>query len=461
MRSIFAALRRYSPSPLKTTAVYVFAGILSLVVSYALLIRLVRRSSDFLDLYFLGQIVFVGLTSVVIYLIAKHYGLATRLVLEESAATAQALFESAAQGIVVIDQRGDIVSANPQLEQIFGYERAELVGQSIEMLLPERLRGAHVAHRDDYFKAPRTRPMGLGLDLVGRRKDGGEFPVEVSLGSVESPGGRLAMAFITDISERLKLEHETRRSEKLVTLGAISAGIAHELNNPIGIISSRIELMLADAESRKLPAEVEEDLHVLHRNALRVSKTAQGLLTLARQRPKQRKPIDLNSEIEETLLLVGKQMSKDGIQVATVLDRTLPPIIGDPVALQEVLLNLIMNAREAISGGGTIRIQTDRAPDRADWIRLMVADSGCGIPAEAIAKLFDPFYTNKANGTGLGLWISKRIVRDHRGTIEVQSEPGRGATFTMTFPSMIDDGDAGQGAEQAVAPPLVPGERQG
>jgi signal transduction histidine kinase len=260
------------------------------------------------------------------------------------------------------------------------------------------------------------------------------------------------MAFITDITERLKLEHESRRSEKLVTLGAISAGIAHELNNPIGIICSRIELMLADAESRKLPAEVEEDLHVLYRNALRVSKTAQGLLTLARHRPKQRLPVDINAEVEEALLLVGKQMTKDGVHVTTVLDRTLPAIIGDSVALQEVLLNLIMNAREAISGGGTLRIETDRVLDRSDWVRLTVADSGCGIAAEAMAKLFDPFYTNKPNGTGLGLWVSKRIVRDHRGTIDVQSEPGKGTTFTVSLPSINADESAGQGTSEALAP---------
>jgi len=446
MKSIFAALRRYSPSPLKTTAAYAFAGVVLLVVSHSLLLRLVRGSPEFLDLYILGQAVFVGLTSVVIYLIARHHGAATRTALDETAATAQALFDSAAQGIVIIDQHGRIVSANPQVEQIFGYSRAELVGQSIEALMPERLRGVHSAHRDDYFKSPRPRPMGLGLDLIARRKDGTEFPVEVSLSSFESADGRLAMGFITDISERLKLEHENRRSEKLVTLGTIAAGIAHELNNPIGIISSRIELMLADAESRKLPAEVEEDLHVLHRNALRVSKTAQGLLTLARQRPKQRKRIDLNAEIEETLLLVGKQMTKDEIQVDTVLDRTLPPIVGDPVALQEVLLNLLMNAREAMSGGGTVRIETDRMPGRPDWIRLAVADTGCGVAPEAITKLFDPFYTNKASGTGLGLWISKRVVRDHRGTIEVQSEPGRGATFIVTLPSADAEGSASHGA---------------
>jgi len=139
-------------------------------------------------------------------------------------------------------------------------------------------------------------------------------------------------------------------------------------------------------------------------------------------------------------------MTKDEIQVDTVLDRTLPPIVGDPVALQEVLLNLLMNAREAMSGGGTVRIETDRMPGRPDWIRLAVADTGCGVAPEAITKLFDPFYTNKASGTGLGLWISKRVVRDHRGTIEVQSEPGRGATFIVTLPSADAEGSASHGA---------------
>jgi PAS domain S-box-containing protein len=428
------------------------AAVVMLIISDTLAVVLAGGSFEVLNRNFLGQVIFVVLTSVVIYLIMKRYQAATRVMLEESAATAQAIYESAAQGIVVIDQDGRIVSANPQLESLFGYSRAELIGQSLEMLLPERLRSRHAAHRDEYFKAPRGRPMGLGLDLLGQRKDGTEIALEVSLSSVELPIGRLAMAFITDITERLKLEHESRRSEKLVTLGAISAGIAHELNNPIGIICSRIELMLADAESRKLPAEVEEDLHVLYRNALRVSKTAQGLLTLARHRPKQRLPVDINAEVEEALLLVGKQMTKDGVHVTTVLDRTLPAIIGDSVALQEVLLNLIMNAREAISGGGTLRIETDRVPDRSDWVRLTVADSGCGIAAEAMAKLFDPFYTNKPNGTGLGLWVSKRIVRDHRGTIDVQSEPGKGTTFTVSLPSINADESAGQGTSEALAP---------
>jgi signal transduction histidine kinase len=129
-----------------------------------------------------------------------------------------------------------------------------------------------------------------------------------------------------------------------------------------------------------------------------------------------------------------------------MLDRSLAPIVGDSIALQEVLLNLVMNAREAMTGGGTIRIETEPLSDHPGWIRLTVSDTGAGIAPEAIVKLFDPFYTNKTSGTGLGLWISKRIVRDHGGTIDVQSEPGRGASFVMTFPCMADPERAGDSA---------------
>jgi len=127
---------------------------------------------------------------------------ATRTVRKDNADIALALFESDAQGIAIVDKRGLIERANPKLAQMFGYDSGQLVGQSIEMLVPERLRGAHVSHRDNYFKSPRTRPMGLGLsgDLIGRRKDGTEFPIDVSLSSFESAQGRLAMAFITELS---------------------------------------------------------------------------------------------------------------------------------------------------------------------------------------------------------------------------------------------------------------------
>ncbi len=448
------------PSPAKVVAIYILAGALWVVISDDLFLRVVTSLPDFVRLDVLKKTLFLGVTAGVLYFVINRYSAETRKVVQRSAATAEAILESAAHGIVVVGRDGRIVNANAQVERIFGYSRFELLDQSVEVLLPERLREVHVARRNNYLKSECVSATVRRSDLVGRRKDGSEFPVEISLGCVESESGRFGMAFITDITERVQLERETRRSESLTTLGAMAAGIAHELNNPIGIISSRIELMIADSEGKQLPAEMAEDLRVLHRNALRVSKIAQGLLTLARQRPRQPKHIDINSVVEDTLLLAGKQMSKDGIRVSVSMDRTIPSILGDSTSLEEVLLNLLMNAREAMESGGTIRIETRLAPDRPDWVCLTVADSGCGIAADAMEKLFDPFYTTKVSGTGMGLWVSKRIVRDHRGSIEVESEPGRGTTFVITIPCASAAENPESAIEQAAGSTQMPsGER--
>ena len=210
--------------------------------------------------------------------------------LRKSEALAQAVLASATEGIILIDAGGQIIVVNPAAERMFGYARGDLLGQPLEVLLPERIRGVHVGHRTGYFAGPRARPMGIGLDLAGRRKDGNEFPVEISLSYVEAPDGVLAMAFITDITERKRAEAQLQRqrevlyqNEKLAALGTLSAGIAHEMNNPLGIMTTRIEVMLLDAETQQLPAQVLEDLQVLHRASQRVARIAAGLRSFARQ----------------------------------------------------------------------------------------------------------------------------------------------------------------------------------
>jgi two-component system cell cycle sensor histidine kinase/response regulator CckA len=521
-------------------------------------------------------------------------------------ATVDTVLETAPLGILKIDGTGRIVSANGELERMFGYERGELVGQSVDTLLPERLRAAHARQRGGFFADPRVRRMGLGVDLVARRKDGREFPVEISLSFIEKDEF-LAVAFVTDITPRkeaerrlqaefavtrvfaetapiealparvlqalgeslgwelgelwrvdddrlrwnaswhvpaldpgdfdaasralafhagaglpgrvwvaghaqwaedvqreagfmrataaaqlglraacafpiqsergvtgivvllsrdarepddallamltdvgrrigqhLELRHAEQelarqrdvlyQSEKLAALGRLVAGVAHEMNNPLGIISSRIELMLAETEGQSFPTQHLDDLKVVHRNVLRVAGVAQALRSFARQSAGERRPVSLNSVVEETLLLAGKPMSTDNVRITTTLDRAIPPLLGDANALQQVLLNLLTNAREAMSHGGEVRIATGPDPERPGRLRLLVADSGPGISAADLPHLFEPFYTTKPSGTGLGLAVSYGIVQDHLGTIDVQSTPGQGATFVLSFP---------------------------
>ena len=250
--------------------------------------------------------------------------------LQLSQDTARAVLESASEGIILIDTTGRIMLVNTAVERMFGYPRRELLGEPLEILLPERIRRGHVAHRTGYFAEPRIRPMGIGLDLSGRRNDGTEFPVEISLSHVKSAEGGVAIAFITDITERKRVETQLQRqrevlyqNEKLAALGTMAAGIAHEMNNPLGIITTRIEVMLLDAE-QQLPPQVLEDLQVLHRASQRVARIAASLRSFARHSPGDRVPLDLNTVVDESLQLMQKPLAADNVQIVASLDRGLP-----------------------------------------------------------------------------------------------------------------------------------------
>jgi two-component system, NtrC family, sensor kinase len=211
------------------------------------------------------------------------------------------------------------------------------------------------------------------------------------------------------------------------------------MNNPLGIITSRIEIMLLDAEEQNLPPQVLEDLQVLHRATQRVARIAANLRSFARQAPREHTRIDLNAVVAETLLLMRKPLEADGIVLVTSLDPSIDAILGDAGTLQQVLLNLVTNAREAMAGrGGEIRIETGIVAERPRWVRVVIADTGPGISAEELSKVFDPFFTTKTTGTGLGLSVSYGIVQDHHGTVDVQSVPGKGTTFALAFPTAPD-----------------------
>ncbi|MBI4563054.1 MAG: PAS domain-containing protein [Candidatus Rokubacteria bacterium] len=343
--------------------------------------------------------------------------------------------ESLRDGLVVLDLEGRVVAWNRAMETRYEIKAEEVLGRPFLDLFPNLKREGLAEPVERVLRGEIEEFVLEAVQHETLRK--GRVVLNIKGSLLRENGVPSAAALlIEDMSERVVLERAARQAEKLAALGTLSAGLAHELNNPIGIISSRIELMLMEAESENLPAEVRADLQVLHRHAQRVARIAQGLLSFARQSPAEHGPVGLNRVVEETLLLVEEQMAKEGIRVSTKLGTSLPPLLGDANALQQVVLNLLTNSREAMAGGGEIRIETGPAPGRPGRVRLLLADTGPGIPPEALPKIFDPFYTTKIEGTGLGLSVSYGIVRDHQGTVDVQSEPGRGTTFILTFPAL-------------------------
>jgi len=274
--------------------------------------------------------------------------------------------------------------------------------------------------------------MGRGMEVAGRRKDGSEFPAEISLNVVHTHRGRQVIAFVTDITERRAMEREARRNETVDALAAVAAGIAHELNNPLAVMASRIELMLATDPD--LTTQTRDDLLVLQKNIERASRISHNMLSLARQRPGARYAVDMNVAVEEAMLIVGAEAKGSLLRYETSLDRSLPPVMAEPTGVEQVLINFIMNARDA--GARLIRIETDMAPGRTGHLRVSISDDGAGIASEVLGKLFQPFFTTKSKGTGLGLWLSQRIIQDQGGSIAVDSVAGKGTTFAITLPTI-------------------------
>jgi PAS domain S-box-containing protein len=417
--------------PVRIALYYALGGLIWVAVSDRVLSMMPAHS------YALNRLMFVGVNALLLYLVAARYMKTIRISVaarEEALVRARGYFESSVEGIISADSKGIIRQLNPRGQELFGYHEMELVGQPIEVLIPQRFRYRHEAHRSAFFTAPKSRMMGRGMEVSGRRKDGSEFPAEISLNVVDTHRGKLVIAFVTDITERLAMEREARRNETVDALAAVAAGIAHELNNPLAVMASRIELMLA--ADPDLSAETRNDLLVLQKNIERTSRISHNMLSLARQRPGARQEVDMNVAVEDAMLIVGGEARGGLLRYETNLDQSLPPVMAEPTGIEQVLINFMLNARDA--GARLIRIETAPVPGRAGHLRLSITDDGSGIAPEVVAKLFQPFFTTKAKGTGLGLWLSQRIIQDHGGTITVESVPRKRTTFTITLPTVTE-----------------------
>jgi PAS domain S-box-containing protein len=367
--------------------------------------------------------------------------------LRESESRFRALLESAAQGVLAVDETGRILLVNARTEELFGYSRDELIGQPLEVLVPEDLQASHAGHKRQYFANPRTRQMGAGLDLRGIKKGGGDISLEISLSFVEEGGKRLALALITDVTERKRAEERLRQTQKLESLGLLAGGVAHDFNNLlVGVIGN------ASLAQEMLPPDhpAADLLHAVLKTGEQAAHLTRQMLAYSGKGKFVVEPLNLSALIPDMCGLVRPSISKK-IALQFDLEKNLPAVEADRGQVQQVFMNLTLNAAEAIGdqeGLVTVRTGIQEVDGRyarlhqgtealppGKYVYLEVRDTGCGMDEATKAKVFDPFFSTKFMGRGLGLAAVSGILRGHKAAITVSSASGKGSCFTVLFPA--------------------------
>ncbi|MDV2495803.1 MAG: ATP-binding protein [bacterium] len=346
---------------------------------------------------------------------------------QESQARLEGMLDIADDAIISMDADQRITLFNKGAERIFGYTVEETLGQPLDILLPERFVKSHREHVQDFAALPVPSPaMSERGILFGRRKDGEEFPVEISILKLEIGGETAFTAILRDIK---RAEEQLIRSEKLAAVGRMTAGVAHEILNPLNIITLGLHMMADDPDT---PPEFVDQVRVLEGQAIRIAKISQGLLSYARQRPVERRRFDFNETVRRTLDLVSHELRLRAVEVELRLAEGLPPILADEDQIQQVILNLLTNAHDAMPEGGRLVLHTEAVRDDGrQFVELRVEDTGEGIDPDHLGKLFDPFFTTKHEGTGLGLSICQGIIEAHGGAIRAENLPEGGTSFII------------------------------
>jgi PAS domain S-box-containing protein len=361
------------------------------------------------------------------------------------------IVEAAHDAVVSMDERGAILLANPATRRIFGYDPVEIVGKPMTMLMPEMMRKPHENGYKRYLATGKRHLNWQGVEVTAQHKDGQEFPVEVSFGELTSDGHKVFTGFIRDISERKQAEDRLRASERdlqmtqaelarvsrLTTMGELAASIAHEVNQPLTAVINNGSACLRLLANHNLEPEVlRRALEGIIADGTRASTVLARIRAFIKKEPAEKSELDINEVIQEVLVLAGRELYEHQVLPDHQLKTDLPSVLADRVQLQQILLNLIMNGIEAMAAvtDRPRRLGVQSRIDESGDVLVAVSDSGTGFGLE-LDRVFNPFFTTKANGMGMGLSISRSLVESHGGRLWAALNSPHGAVFSFTLPA--------------------------
>lgn len=363
----------------------------------------------------------------------------------ESELRLRSILDTVPDGIIVIDERGTVRSFSPAAERLFGYAGREVVGHNVGVLMPSPYKEAHDSYLERYSRTGERHIIGIGRVVVGLRKSGETFPMELQIGQFEFGGGRFFTGFVRDLTEQQAakrriqdLQAELLHASRLSVMGQMASTMAHELNQPLTAMMNYLEAARHLLESGPRSAErVGELMGRAVAQAERAGEVIRKLRQFVSKGETDRRAESLNKLVEEALALALVGARHSGVRVTLDLDRAPLPVLVDAVQIQQVVLNLVRNAVEAMEAveRRELAIAT-RAIGADNLAEVEIVDSGPGIPAAIADRLFQPFVTTKASGMGLGLSICREIVEAHQGRLAVAPNPSGGAMFRLTLPML-------------------------
>jgi two-component system, LuxR family, sensor kinase FixL len=368
---------------------------------------------------------------------------AAELAQRESELRLRSILDTVPDAIVVIDAKGSIQSFSPAAERLFGYDSAEVVGRNVKILMPPPYREAHDGYLDRYLRTGERRIIGIGRVVVGLRKSGETFPMELQVGEFTFSGHRFFTGFVRDLTERQEAERriqdlqaELLHASRLSVMGQMASTMAHELNQPLTAVTNYLEAgrqLLATNGGR--PGRIAEMMEKAIGQAQRAGDVIRRLRGFVSKGETERRVQSLNQLVEEALALALVGARQRGVRTSFDLDHTVPPVLVDHVQIQQVVLNLVRNAIEAMEQVDRRELVIGtRAIPELGMAEVVVADTGPGVAPEVVDCLFQPFVTTKQTGMGLGLSICREIVEAHHGRLTMVPGHSGGAVFRMTLP---------------------------